>query len=65
MADEVDIANDLVDRITQAAVTAAGLTSIPVNDTGKCWNCGEAVSDGRRWCSADCRTDWELENGNK
>jgi hypothetical protein len=28
---------------------------IPVNQSGVCWTCGEPVSDGRRWCDADCR----------
>ena len=30
--------------------------------TGFCWQCGESVSDGMRWCDADCRDDWERDN---
>lgn len=30
---------------------------------GYCLCCGESVSDGRRWCDAQCRDDWQSENG--
>lgn len=26
---------------------------------GECLWCGEPLADGRRWCDADCRDDWE------
>ena len=30
-------------------------------ETGFCLYCGEPVKKGRRWCSPECRTDWEHE----
>ncbi|MDR2261065.1 MAG: hypothetical protein LBE06_09120 [Azoarcus sp.] len=26
---------------------------------GKCLWCGEVLADGRRWCDAACRDEWE------
>ncbi len=30
--------------------------------TGDCLFCKEPVEDGRRWCNATCRDDWQSEN---
>ena len=30
-------------------------------ETGFCLYCGEPVQKGRRWCSPECRSDWEHE----
>ncbi|MDR1063651.1 MAG: hypothetical protein LBL48_06930 [Azoarcus sp.] len=27
--------------------------------TGFCLNCAEPLPNGRRWCSPECRDDWE------
>jgi hypothetical protein len=27
--------------------------------TGYCLNCGEPLPDGRRWCDAACRDEWQ------
>lgn len=27
--------------------------------TGVCLHCETPLSDGRRWCDAECREDWE------
>jgi predicted nucleic acid-binding Zn ribbon protein len=27
--------------------------------TGHYLNCGEPLSEGRRWCDTDCRDDWQ------
>lgn len=27
--------------------------------TGLCLNCGAAINQPRRWCDADCHSDWE------
>ena len=29
--------------------------------TGYCLNCDDRVTDGVRWCCAECRDDWQLE----
>ncbi|MEW6772300.1 MAG: hypothetical protein AB1330_13130 [Bacillota bacterium] len=28
---------------------------------GECLSCGAPLKDGRRWCDADCRDDWQRE----
>lgn len=33
--------------------------------TGHCLNCGEALSDDRRWCDIDCAKDWEYLNNRR
>lgn len=37
-------------------------TEVPENTSGACWNCGEAVSDKRRWCNAACRDEYLTNN---
>lgn len=29
--------------------------------TGECLICGAPLKDGRRWCNAHCRDDWQRE----
>ena len=29
--------------------------------TGRCLYCDEVVAEQHRWCSIDCREDWEKE----
>lgn len=62
MADIVDEANDkaavllaatLLNHRRKAIVATPGI--------GLCLNCGEDVEGERRWCSPDCRDDWQLE----
>ena len=31
--------------------------------TGQCLSCREPLGDGLRWCDADCRDDWQAEQG--
>ena len=33
--------------------------------TGSCRFCGDPVEFPRRWCSTDCRNDWEKYDGKK
>lgn len=30
-------------------------------ETGECLYCGEPLPAGRRWCNAECRSEWEHE----
>lgn len=55
MADEVDLANELVEQEMARRLRELNKQAVPENDTGSCWFCGEAVPDNRRWCSAECR----------
>lgn len=64
MSDEADQANDYVELMTARALASMAPVVIPVNDTNECLCCGESVSDGRRWCNADCRDIYEkMEKG--
>lgn len=58
MADDADIANDLADAERERAIAEArvfhGQPGI-----GICINCGVAVEGDKRWCSSECRDDWE------
>ena len=59
VADEIDLASDMMEaQISRAVAKAAGL-EIPKNTTGKCLYCREPVEDDRRWCDADCREEYE------
>ena len=62
MADDVDIANDIVTMATDIAIRAAGAATIPINDTGLCWGCGDPIAGGKRWHTAECREYWESDN---
>lgn len=62
VADEIDLANDMLDiQISRAVAKAAGL-EIPVNKSGRCLYCDEPLNEGRRWCNADCRELFEHEH---
>lgn len=58
MADEADMANNAIEMALNAKLKSV-TTKVAENDTGKCVWCGEAVSDKRRWCSAECRDEQE------
>lgn len=55
MADEADIANDLMELAIKNKLKEISTTEVPSNDTGECLFCGEPVPDTRRWCCAECR----------
>lgn len=31
-----------------------------IKATGRCLYCGEKLPEGKRWCDADCREDFEM-----
>jgi hypothetical protein len=57
MADEIDRANDLAQQLLDASL--AKKKPVGPSPTGACLWCGEPLSDCRRWCSSECRDDWE------
>lgn len=59
MADEIDIANDDIQKKLDASLKTID-TNIVENNTGKCIWCGVEVKDKRRWCSAHCRDEHTL-----
>jgi hypothetical protein len=58
MSDEADRADRLIDAALQEALSAARRNSGP-ESTGYCLWCEEPLAMGRRWCSAECREEWE------
>lgn len=56
MADEIDVANDEVQKQLDATLKSVN-TSVEENNTGKCIWCSKPVTDKRRWCSAECRDE--------
>lgn len=62
MSDEIDAANDLLLKMIDAGIKQAQGEINMHNESGQCIWCGEPVNDGRRWCSADCRNDYERIN---
>ena len=58
MADEIDQANDQVQKALDATMKTIQ-TKIEDNNTGKCIWCGDTVPDKRRWCSVECRDEQE------
>jgi hypothetical protein len=62
MSDEIDAANDLLLKMIDAGIKQAQGEINMHNESGHCIWCGEPVNDGRRWCSADCRNDYERIN---
>ena len=63
MTDEIDHANDQVQRYSDAKIKEIRSKAvIPENLTGKCIWCREPVPDKRLWCNADCRDEMENHN---
>lgn len=58
MSDIIDLANEQAER-TLAHERLAAHQPTPPAATGVCFNCGAPLADGRRWCDADCRDDWD------
>lgn len=63
-ADPIDAALEqteaALEYTTQAAREKAQRLDT-TNPSGICWNCHSEIGTERRWCDADCRDDWEIE----
>lgn len=60
--DDIDIASEREQMETQRAIDAARKCKPASIACGYCLFCGDAVEDGMRWCSPECRDDWEMRN---
>lgn len=58
MADEIDRANEINERVLQAQLAHREYVPEP---TGRCLHCDEKVAPGARFCDVGCRDDWEME----
>ncbi|MDR2092328.1 MAG: DUF2116 family Zn-ribbon domain-containing protein [Azoarcus sp.] len=63
MADIIDLANATAEKIAADALHQRKPEG-PM-PTGVCLYCGEPLPDGRRWCDANCRDDWQKEQNMK
>ena len=64
MTDIADLASER-EELIRAAALAERKPEGP-KATGHCLECGHPFAvhkDGRRWCNAECRDDWERRNG--
>ena len=59
MTDIIDMANDLVDRLTAAYVAYERDQAPRLTYTGQCYNCDAPTPHGHNFCDADCRDDWQ------
>lgn len=62
MADDADLANDLIELQLQAKLKEATEKPVPENDTEYCLNCGEKLTIKKRWCDSDCMIDYQRRN---
>lgn len=62
MADEFDMASEIEQKQRDISIAAARTVKLAAVATGLCLQCLAEVEDGRRWCCADCRDDWEKAN---
>ncbi|MDR3053995.1 MAG: hypothetical protein LBU53_01125 [Zoogloeaceae bacterium] len=60
--DIADQTQERIERLTEAEQRFGAAKPESPQPTGYCLNCGEPLADMRRWCSADCRDDWEWFN---
>jgi len=64
MPDEVDVANDMAEKMLFAAINAAKGVSLVIEGDGYCLNCGEIVVENYngvigRWCNLECCSDYQ------
>lgn len=64
MTDEIDMASDR-DQIARDCAIAAARKAVAITATGNCFYCGEPVITGLRFCNADCRDGWQIEQDAK
>lgn len=60
MADEIDRANDRAQQSLELNIQAARSSSPILPAIGSCYNCDEPITEGKRFCDAACRDDWQL-----
>lgn len=57
--DEVDFANELVEKTVQTATMAAGAFKSGIPYVGYCYDCENALEAPKRWCDSHCRDQYE------
>ena len=59
--DIFDMATEHEERTRDNCIAAARNVKEEAKATGFCLFCNEPIAMERRFCSVDCREDWELE----
>lgn len=59
MPDLADLADERIELDLAFALAERRPSGPPA--VGWCWNCGEPLHNGARWCDAECRDDWEAD----
>lgn len=61
--DDADRADELIERVHDDALAEAHVrATVPeIESTGYCLDCLAPLSDGLRFCDADCRNAWQHE----
>lgn len=65
MTDIFDRASEREQLERDLAISSARKQGTAVNSTGHCLWCNAELATGRRWCDAECREDWELEQASR
>lgn len=60
MPGEIDAAQDHIERTMAATLEAQRSKPDTMPPCGKCYNCGDDVSDSLKFCNHDCRDDFQL-----
>lgn len=59
MADDIDRAQDHIEREEAMRRKYSNPNKLEVEATGECLNCFEPLPIGMRWCDNFCKEDWE------
>ncbi len=57
MADDADLTQERIEHEMEAMLRQRRRAAPPA--CGACLWCEAPLPDGRRWCCADCRDDWQ------
>ena len=63
MSDEADVSQDRMEKEAELRKKFTPSNRLEVEPIGKCYNCGEKVAEGVRWCDKDCQDDWKKRRG--
>ena len=58
--DDIDRASERIDLETEQLIKQARNRPPEAEATGACLYCGEKIKPGFRWCSPECRDDWDM-----
>jgi len=66
LIDPLDIACHNEDQArTRMILSAQSQASKPIPTSKHCLYCSKPTKKGARWCDAECRDGWEIENKRK